>query len=459
MSRPMNQTTKTLTAALLMAAGLAVAAPITWAQESAPAQSLQELLDRVRQGRTTDNRANDARVQEFTRARADQQRLLNDAKAAVVREERTSEQLEATFQENEIRLAELEAVLDERLGAFGELFGVVRQVAGDTRSQLRQSLISSQLPDRSDAIDELAQSTELPQLAQLETLWYTLLEEAAQQAGVIRYQAPVVTVDGNEHMANVVRIGPFTALSDGRFVDYLPETRRLTELPRQPGALFVNAGEDIFNAQSGVVTAAVDPSRGALLGLLIQTPSLQERIDQGGLVGYVIITLLVLGISLALVRIVSLSQTAARVGAQKKQKTGNPDNPLGRVMQTYEKNRGLDVENVQFKLDDAILKELPSLERGLSTIKVLAAISPMLGLLGTVTGMIETFQAITLFGTGDPKMMAGGISQALMTTVLGLTAAIPLILLHSIASGRSKTVIEVLEEQSAGIIAGHAERS
>jgi biopolymer transport protein ExbB len=339
------------------------------------------------------------------------------------------------------------------------LFGVVRQVAGDTRSQLRQSLISSQLPDRSDAIDELAQSTELPQLAQLETLWYTLLEEAAQQGGVIRYQAPVVTVDGNEHMASVVRIGPFTALSDGKFVDYLPETRRLTELPRQPGALFVNAGEDIFNAQSGVVTAAVDPSRGALLGLLIQTPSFQERIDQGGLVGYVIITLLVLGISLALVRIVSLSQTAARVGAQKKQKTGNPDNPLGRVMQTYEKNRGLDVENVQFKLDDAILKELPSLERGLSTIKVLAAISPMLGLLGTVTGMIETFQAITLFGTGDPKMMAGGISQALMTTVLGLTAAIPLILLHSIASGRSKTVIEVLEEQSAGIIAGHAERS
>jgi biopolymer transport protein ExbB len=207
------------------------------------------------------------------------------------------------------------------------------------------------------------------------------------------------------------------------------------------------------------VTAAVDPSRGALLGLLIQTPSLQERIDQGGLVGYVIITLLVLGILLALVRIVSLSTTSARVSAQKKQSTGNANNPLGRVMQVHEKNQGIDVENLQLKLDDAIIKELPALERGLSTIKVLAAISPMLGLLGTVTGMIETFQAITLFGTGDPKMMAGGISQALITTVLGLTAAIPLILLHSIASGRSKAVIEVLEEQSAGIVAGHSERA
>ncbi|MDG2319189.1 MAG: MotA/TolQ/ExbB proton channel family protein [Rhodospirillaceae bacterium] len=453
----MSRTTKLLTAAILMAAGLAVSAPSVWAQASAPAQSLQELLGRVKEGRTADNADNQRRVREFQQAKAAQQRLLDEAKAAVVREERLSEQLEANFQENEIRLAELEAVLEERLGAFGELFGVVRQVAGDTRGQLRQSIVSSQLPGREDAIDKLAQSTELPKLEQLETLWYTLLEEAAQQGGVVRYQAPVVTVDGNERIAEVVRIGPFTALSEGKFVDYLPETQRLTELARQPSAIFVSAGEDTFGAQSGTVTAAVDPSRGALLGLLIQTPSLQERIDQGGLVGYVIITLLVLGILLALVRILTLSTTAARVSAQKKQSTGNANNPLGRVMQTYEKNQGIDVENLQLKLDDAIIKELPALERGLSTIKVLAAISPMLGLLGTVTGMIETFQAITLFGTGDPKMMAGGISQALITTVLGLTAAIPLILLHSIASGRSKAVVEVLEEQSAGIVAGHAE--
>ncbi len=456
----MNRFTKTLTAAVVIAAGLAVAAPLSFAQDaSAPAQSLQELLDRVRQGRTTDNAANEDRIRQFQQQRAQQQRLLDEARAAVVREEERSERLEATFQENEIRLAELEAVLEERLGAFGELFGVVRQVAGDTRGQLRQSLISSQLPGRDEAIDSLAQSTELPQLSELEKLWYTLMEEAAAQGQIVRYQAPVVSVAGNEANATVVRIGPFTALSDGKFVDYLAETQRLTELARQPGAIFVSAGEDFYNATSGVETAAVDPSRGALLGLLVQTPSLQERIDQGGLVGYVIITLLILGIILALVRIVSLSITAAKVGSQKKNATANPDNPLGRIMQTYEQNRGLDVENLRLKLDDAILKELPSLERGLSTIKVLAAISPMLGLLGTVTGMIETFQAITLFGTGDPKMMAGGISQALITTVLGLVSAIPLILLHSIAAGRSKAVIEVLEEQSAGIVASHAERA
>ncbi len=428
------------------------------AQNSAPAQSLQELLDRVKSGRATDNRVNQERIRDFQQAKAQQQRLLNEAKAAVKREERISERLEASFQENEIRLAELTAVLEERLGAFGELFGVVRQVAGDTRGQLRQSLVSSQLPEREIEIDKLAQSTELPELSQLELLWFTLLQEATQQGKIVRYEAPVVTVDGNENLAEVVRIGPFTALSDGKFVDYLSETQRLTELARQPGSMFVGAADDFFDNDRGIETAAIDPSRGALLGLLVQTPSLGERINQGGLVGYVIISLLIFGIIMAIIRIVKLSITATQVKNQRNTSTADPSNPLGRIMEAYNQNKALDVENLQLKLDDAILKELPNLERGLSTIKVLAAISPMLGLLGTVTGMIETFQAITLFGTGDPKMMAGGISQALITTVLGLTSAIPLILLHSIASGRSKAVIEVLEEQSSGIVASHAER-
>ena len=449
---------KCLFVPFIMAITLFIGQPIKVnAQNSAPAQSLQELLDRVKSGRASDNRVNQERIRDFQQKKAQQQRLLNEAKAAVKREERISERLEASFQENEIRLAELTAVLEERLGAFGELFGVVRQVAGDTRGQLMQSLVSSQLPAREVEIDKLAQSTELPELAQLELLWFTLLQEATQQGKIVRYQAPVVTVDGNENLAEVVRIGPFTALSDGKFVDYLSETQRLTELARQPGSMFVGAADDFFDNDRGIETAAIDPSRGALLGLLVQTPSLGERINQGGLVGYVIFSLLIFGIIMAIVRIVKLSITAAQVKNQKSTSTADPSNPLGRIMEAYNQNKGLDVENLQLKLDDAILKELPNLEKGLSTIKVLAAISPMLGLLGTVTGMIETFQAITLFGTGDPKMMAGGISQALITTVLGLTSAIPLILLHSIASVRSKAVIEVLEEQSSGIVASHAE--
>ncbi|MCB2106602.1 MAG: MotA/TolQ/ExbB proton channel family protein [Rhodobacteraceae bacterium] len=453
----MKMTFKTFVAAAALSVGAVAIAPAI-AQTSGAATSLQELLERVRQGRVEDQTVNRQREAEFRQAKADQQRLLQQGKAQVAAAEQLSERLESEFQQGELKLAELENQLQERLGAFGELFGVVRSVAGDTRSQLRQSLISSQIPGRDKDIDALAQTEELPQMKELETLWATLMEQAVEQGRIVRYTAPVSTLDGNEVQKEVVRVGPFTAVADGQFLNFLSGTQHLSELGRQPEARFVDTAGDLQNATGGLVEAAIDPSRGALLGLLVQTPSFRERVDQGGTVGYVIICLLVVGVLLALERIFTLSVTASKVSAQVKSKTSNGNNPLGRVMMVAQENRNLNTENLQLKLDDAILKELPSLERGLSTLKVITAVAPMLGLLGTVTGMIQTFQAITLFGTGDPKMMAGGISQALVTTVMGLTTAIPLLLLHSLASGRSKAVVETLEEQAAGIIAASAEK-
>jgi biopolymer transport protein ExbB len=113
---------------------------------------------------------------------------------------------------------------------------------------------------------------------------------------------------------------------------------------------------------------------------------------------------------------------------------------------------------LELKLDEAILKEMPALERFITLIKLIAAIAPLMGLLGTVTGMILTFQSMTLFGAGDPTVMAGGISQALMTTVLGIVVALPMLFLHSIVNSMSQRVVHTIEEQSAGIIAVHAEQ-
>ncbi|MGD8637210.1 MAG: MotA/TolQ/ExbB proton channel family protein, partial [Gammaproteobacteria bacterium] len=215
-----------------------------------------------------------------------------------------------------------------------------------------------------------------------------------------------------------------------------------------------------FEASPGeVVGTAVDPSRGSLLGLLIQAPSLRERIDQGGVVGYVIIVLGVIGLLIAVWRLLYLSGVGAGIRKQLKSETPNEKNPLGRILKVYDDNVDTDTETLELKLDEAILREAPNLEKWQGGIKVLAAVAPLLGLLGTVTGMIATFQAITLFGTGDPKLMAGGISQALVTTVLGLCVAIPLVLLHSWVAGRSRGLIEILEEQTAGIIARKAEAS
>jgi len=422
------------------------------------AQNLDQLLKQVRGQRAKERAENAAREAEFRQKKAQQQQLLADARvkrnAAVAK----SEELEAVFEQNENEIPELQETLRNRLGTLGELFGVVRQVAGDTRGFLEGSLVSAQFPGRAKKLDKLAESKELPTVEELEELWFTLQEEMTESGKVSRFPASVVSVDGDETEAEVIRVGPFNVVAEGRYLQYLPETGTLTELARQPSARHLDTVASFEETESGIGGFSLDPSRGTILSLLIGTPSLRERIQQGGLVGYVIIALGFIGLALVAERLVSLGVVGRKIKAQIGQEKADPGNPLGRILSVYEKNPDADVETLELKLDEAILKETPALERGTVMIKVLSAVAPLLGLLGTVTGMIATFQAITLFGTGDPKLMAGGISTALVTTVLGLVMAIPLLLLHSVVAGRSKSLVQVLEQQSAGVVAAHAER-
>lgn len=441
-----------LAGVLLLGAGF-----VAQAQEP-KAKSLDQLLRQVRGQREKERKANASREAEFRAKKAQQQQLLSDARvqrdAAVAR----SEELEAVFEKNENEIPELQETLRNRLGTLGELFGVVRQVAGDTRGFLEGSLVSSQLPGRADGLDKLAESKELPTVEELEELWFTLQEEMTESGKVSRFPATVVSVDGDDIETEVTRVGPFNVVAEGRYLQYLPETGKLQEIARQPADRHLGTVADFEGTQSGVGGFSLDPSRGTILSLLIRTPSLGERLQQGGLVGYVIIGLGIIGLALVAERLISLGIVGRKIKAQIGQKKADPGNPLGRILSVYEANPDADVETLELKLDEAILKETPALERGTVMIKVLSAVAPLLGLLGTVTGMIATFQAITLFGTGDPKLMAGGISTALVTTVLGLVMAIPLLLLHSVVAGRSKSLIQVLEQQSAGVVAAHAER-
>src|SRR5690606_9583954 len=258
-----------------------------------------------------------------------------------------------------------------------------------------------------------------------------------------------------------VRVGAFNLVADGRYLRHNSETNSVSELQRQPSqARFINSTTALLEAQPGdpLVRFGIDVTRGQLLGLLIETPNLRERIDQGGPVGYVIIALGILGVLLALERLIMLGIAGSKVRSQLKRETPSPDNPLGRVLMVYENNKNADTETLELKLGEAILKEQPPLQRGILFIKVISVVAPLLGLLGTVVGMIQTFQAITLYGTGDPTIMAAGISVALMTTVLGLVVAIPTVLLHTLVSGRSRRIMQILQEQSAGIIATQAEK-
>jgi biopolymer transport protein ExbB len=241
------------------------------------------------------------------------------------------------------------------------------------------------------------------------------------------------------------------------YLNYVPETGKLGELARQPGSRHLETAADLEAARGDVVGFALDPSSGSILNKLIQAPTMEERIEQGGPVGYVILALGVIGMILAFYRMSYLWVVGGKMRRQLGRSEADPGNPLGRVLAVYEDHRGSDLETIELKLDEAIMKETPRLERGESLIKTLSVVAPLLGLLGTVTGMIQTFQAITLFGTGDPKMMADGISQALVTTVQGLVMAIPLTLVYSIVSSSSSSLVQILEEQSQGLLAERAE--
>ena len=275
------------------------------------------------------------------------------------------------------------------------------------------------------------------------------------------FNATVVQPDGTESQQDVVRVGVWNVITeDGQYAKY--ENGQLAVLARQPAGRFTSAAADLAGASSGVHQFGVDPtgpSGGSFLSALIAAPTIQERWHQGGVVGYIISSIGVFAVLLALFRLVSLTATSAKVSSQLKSSSANKNNPLGRVLAVHEENPSMDTETLELKLSEAVLRELPKIEAGLTLLKIISAVAPLLGLLGTVTGMIITFQAITIFGAGDPKAMAGGISSALITTVLGLCVAIPTVLLHTVVSGRAKRIIHVLEEQTTGIIAEHTEAS
>ncbi len=451
MSRPMNKCIAVLATAV---ATLGFSAPL-FAQNASSLDELYEQAKRERSAATAERRQ---REQEFRAARNNQRQLVSDLKARVSSENARSENLKAQFDANELTLTEMQETLRIRVGDMGELFGVVRQMAGDAKGLIDSSLVSAQYPGRSDLLQRLAEAKALPSIDDLHELRLLLQHEMTESGKVVRFNTGIVDSGGSPLDAEVVRVGVFNLITDDKFLAYNLDTGTVYELARQPKARFRTMASGLYDANDGIHAMAVDPTFGSLLSLLIQAPSVKERIDQGGFVGYVIIALGIAGLLIGLWRMIALGGASAKVRSQLKSDTPNENNALGRILAVYDKNRETDTETLELKLDEAILKETPRLEKWQGAIKVIAAVAPLLGLLGTVTGMILTFQQITLFGTGDPKLMAGGISQALVTTMLGLFVAIPMVLLHSLVAGSSKNLIEILEEQSAGIIASQSER-
>ena len=395
-----------------------------------------------------------ARLNKFLSDKNKQQSLLDNMKYKLTLEERRSERLTKEYEDNDAQLSDLEEQLTLKLGSFGELFGIVRKTAGESKGQFALSLTNIEFPERIEFLGDLAErkSLDLPTTEELERLWYEILNELNQSGKIKSYNADILTKSGELVNQDVLRIGVFNSVSNGNYLNLVTEQNLLEYLPKQPERSIRRSAKKLQNSDD-YREVFIDPTRGSLLTKLIDRDTWLERINAGGFVGYVIIIILILGLVMGALRFKFLNEESKSINKELETNQFADDSILGKLNSIYSKYSGDNPEDLESQLEDILAKATPPLEKNLSVIKLLAAVAPLLGLLGTVIGMIETFQAITLFGTGDPKLMAGGISQALVTTMLGLIAAVPLLFVHNILDSRSRAISQIYEEQAIGLLA------
>ena len=429
--------------------------------------TIQGLLQLVQEGRTSEQTVNTKREADFLVDKNKQASKLAAEKRELARQEKIADQLETEYKANESILVVKEAAYKKELGSLVELFGHLQSSAGEASALFADSLSSGQYGrDREIFLNNLSSkmssATELPTIRELEGLWYELQREMVAGSEVVTFNANVITLDGESVECAVTRVGLYNVICDGKYLEYIGSEGQYAFLGKQPEGRYVSTAKKLSKADAGdVVKFGVDPTGpvgGSLLANLIQNPSLMERVHQGREVGYIIIFVGLIGIAIAFWKLYQLYTMGVAVKKQATSKTHDQSNPLGRVLAVGKEHMGKDIETLELRLAEAIMAERPAIEQGINVVKIISVVAPLAGLLGTVTGMIVTFQQITLFGTGDPKIMAGGISQALVTTVLGLVVAIPTTLLHSFANSSARGIINVLEEQSTGIVAEHSDK-
>lgn len=432
------------------------------------AQTLNDVLDQARSVREAETALFQQRITDFNAtAAADQQRLMREAAATRTQIQAAVQEKTNQFSANDLQISTLNVEMREKANTLGlgELFGLARQVAGDSATVLEQSLINAQYAGEDSRVAflrDFSQQDTIASIAQLERVWFEIQREMTASGEVARYTGTVVEPNGDALTAEVVRIGPFTATADGQFLAFIPNLSRLSIMPRQLPEEFLADAALLHGASQGYVTGVVDSTRGVLTSLYVERPTIEERIEQGESVGYIIIVVGVLGLLAFFYQLVYLVMARMAVTAQMKnlQKPIN-NNALGRVLLSFKGDSGKieeDSEVAELRISEAVMKEVPNLERFQPFLRLAVAAGPLLGLVGTVVGMIITFQSITESGSSDPKLMANGIGQAMIATVLGLGIAVPLLFAGALLNSLSRSIVQILDEQSTGILAENIEK-
>ncbi|ENM3722553.1 MotA/TolQ/ExbB proton channel family protein [Vibrio cholerae] len=433
---------------------LALSLPFAFASV---ANASNSLVQQATQEKAQQQQHNQQREAGFVQTAQELQAAKAELLAERNRLQKEADQLSSQFSDNENTLARLEETLRLETGSLGEMFGVVRQNAKELQSELDQSVTGVEPRAHQQSIDDVVAAKTLPSMAQLRGLWQAMSEEIRASGQVQTTEIQWLNGQGETQTVPALRLGSLGLISEQGYVMWDNARQQALSYQQLPSD-FPTFSHIRTLVDGDVVTMKVDPSRGVLLEQLALTPTLSQRLQAGGVIGNVILVLLGVGLIIALYRGAILATLRQKIKAQLKNPEQPGNNPLGRILAVYNKEQQRSVEALELRLLEAVVDEQNHLETGLSMLKLLAALAPMLGLLGTVTGMIETFQVITQFGNGDPKVMAGGISMALVTTVEGLIAAIPLLLAHNILSAQAEAIRNILEKQGIGLVAQQAER-
>ncbi|WP_462137782.1 MotA/TolQ/ExbB proton channel family protein [Candidatus Mycalebacterium sp.] len=416
--------------------------------------SLSELLEAVEKKELVREERDAERLRRFIKLKDKREQISLEAARVRIGEEKRSEILQKQYGNNDLTIRSFKESLSRRHGGVKEILGHLTVAAGKSADIFRRSAVSAQFPDRTGFAEKL-RLNRFPSIDEIERLWFELQREMVESGRSARFTAPVYDSKGRLKSAQIVRVGGFNVMGGGGFLVYDPQTGQVKTLSRQPKSRFRSAAKKIFKSDSGIVKTAIDPSRGAILSLFVRAPGLGERIDQGGNIGYLIILMGIFGLFLTYARMRDLKRVTGRMQTQAMHSKGEDDNPMGRLMLAYEKNSSAPVDSAEIALAETIRAEKAGFDRFIPFIKFIYVSAPLMGLLGTVVGMIKTFQIISFFGSADPKLLAGGISQALVTTVMGLCVAVPVLLLHTIIKTRCVRATGMLEKKASELMASH----
>lgn len=398
---------------------LAILLPLSFAAAVAPAGELDRLVRQVEEARAQERRIDEERASRFLADKNRQQQILNDAKAALAKAEAESKALRGEFSANETKLGEMGAELKKQSGDLGELFGKIREFSGTFKSDLERSLTSAQFPGRAAALETLAAGKEIPDIPQLEKLWFGLLHEMNEAGKIVKFSGVVVDAAGNERKTEIYRVGAFSAFADGKFLRYAPETGKLAEAPRQPEGEYPALAKNLQNGGGGFLKVAVDPSRGGALDRLATQASAALPWVPKSLSG-----LLGNGIDVAIfLALLASSLWSVAVACE----------------------RWLFFRRVEVGAYPSVAALETELTRRLTVIATVAANAPYVGLLGTVLGIILTFQRMGMEKGMDVHNIMIGLSTALKATAMGLIVAIPCVVLNNALRRRIRELITAYE--------------